>query len=76
VRAVDRRRHPAAAPQHHLRRERHGGLAEGRLRDRAHGLRGSRHAGRAPIPHRDVGGALGARRRPRRARSTRTSRTR
>ena len=42
-------------------------LAEGRLRDRAHRLRGARHAGRAPVPDRALGGPRGARRRARRA---------
>ena len=42
-------------------------LAEGGLRDRAHRLRGPRHAGRPPVPDRTLRGPLGARRRARRA---------
>ena len=58
VRAVARRRLGAAAAR---------ALAEGGLRGRPHRLRGPRHAGRAPVSDREVGGPLRARRRTRRA---------
>ena len=53
-------RRPGAARQ--LRLPAAAALAEGRLRGRAHRLRGPRHAGRPPVPDRPLGGPLGARR--------------
>ena len=53
-----RPRATASTPARQLRLPAAAALAEGRLRGRAHRLRGARHAGRAPVPDRPLGGPL------------------